>query len=308
MRRSVSAIAALLALAALAAFPAHAAEDTVRFDEVVARMRDTIDRTDHAAWRPAFEAMCQRHGLDPNSAELFRDFVRLQSVFEATRDGGMWRVRWAVTNREPTSKAIWQSWQKETPPLQGAPSVTAECDEISALTAFLATKLEVRGVGLFWPTWNHTIAAWEPRPLLASAKDPARRKKPRILLPTTQVFQGCDDALDHTTFDPSHQGAVFEYTLLDVRPGTRMASSLATFLVEQLEAYNGASLDLLALLRLHRGKLLRSSVGDCADQRSRLAASISITAANERALTRYFAMELARSAGNAREMLAELAR
>jgi len=193
-------------------------------------------------------AFWRAHGLETTPARQ-RDHARVRTLFELTRDGGPWRVRWAITNEEPTAKKIWSAWRARPPAsFSAAASVTAECDEISALFAGLATRLGVRGVGLFWPTSNHTIAAWEAAPGV------------RILVPTTQIFAACDDTFDRAPFSPKVQKTVFELSARDIPDATPVPRALALFLLQQVDAYAGASLDVLEAIRLHRALALGSSV------------------------------------------------
>jgi hypothetical protein len=306
MRRR-HALVAFVALAVVASTSRGAkaadAEGTRTFAAVLRDLQTTIDGADATALRPSFDAMCQRHGLDRSSAALFRDWVRIASVFEATRDAGWWRLRWAITNQEPSSKLIWQAWQRAAPglsqtPFALAPSATAECDEISSLTAFFATKLGVARVGLFWPTSNHTIAVWEPSPGV------------RVLLPTTQIFLGCDETIDTVAFDARRQRTIFPYGFDDVRASTELPASLARFLVGQTAAYVGASPVVLAALRLHRGKRLRTSTGSCGVPEAKARSmGATVTAADRRAIAHYYATELGRPApADATDALVALSR
>src|SRR5581483_9911458 len=121
------------------------------------------------ARRADFDAFAARHELEPTDA-LRRDYVRAELLFEATRDGGFWRTRWAITNHDATASLVWSSWRAKPGAI-----ATGECDELSALFASLARGVGVRNIGLFWPTWNHTIAAWNVTP------------KTRVLIPTSQI-------------------------------------------------------------------------------------------------------------------------
>ncbi len=304
-RRDLLACVALAVVASWAPTARAAAADagggTRTFAAVLRDLQATIDNADSVPLRPSFEAMCKRHGLDASSASLFRDWVRIAMVFEATRDAGWWRIRWAITNQEPSSKLIWQAWLRAAPslaqtPFAVAPSATAECDEISALTAFLATKLGVAHVGLFWPTSNHTIAVWEPSP------------GARVLLPTTQIFLGCDETIDTVAFDARRQRTIFPYGFDDVRASAELPIALADFLVRQATAYAGASPAVLAALRLHRGKRMRTSTGSCGVSEA-IARTLgaTVSAADRRAIAHYYATELGRVApANAPDALVAL--
>ncbi len=244
------------------------------------------------------KAFWEKHHLDATPARA-RDYVVMRTLFELARDGGPFRVRWAVTNREPTAKDIWKAWAAAPPAIRSeAASAVAECDELSALHAGLARRLGVRNVGLFWPTWNHTITAWEPAPNL------------RVLVPTSQIFQACDATFDATTFDPSVQKTVFEISAVDVPDAFVVPPKLEAFLLGQVTHYAGASLDVLAALRVHRAIRHGSSVpSSCASDATSTAAAIrsrSLSAEDTRALLRYGTTELGLASPSAADVLARL--
>ncbi len=222
---------------------------------------------DTSALEGTFESFAARHELDPETPGLREDFMRLWVAFEATRDGGWWRLRWDITDQEPSSTKIWKEWRRSPPQSAfAAPSTVAECDEITALFSVTARRLGVRGVGLFYPTWNHVIAGWTPAAV-------GERSGARVvLIPTTQIFQGCEATFDQTSFAAPKR--VHEYPRYDVRDSTEIPGELAEFLLEQVRAYGEASPTLLALIRAKRAALLRSSLGNCDDYRKRLAAEL----------------------------------
>src|SRR5436190_11839587 len=90
----------------------------------------------------------------------YSDYAVARLAFEATRDAGFWNLHWVITNRPPNSDNIWHQWKSVIAPSALSPTASAECDELSALFAFLAARAGIRGVGLLWPTENHTVAAW----------------------------------------------------------------------------------------------------------------------------------------------------
>jgi hypothetical protein len=242
---------------------------------------------DTSALEGAFEAFAARHALDPETPGLRQDFTRLWVAFEATRDGGWWRLRWDITDQEPSSSKIWKHWRRSPPQSDfAAPSAVAECDEITALFSVAARRLGVRGVGLHYPTWNHVIAGWTPAGL-------AQRGGARVvLIPTTQIFQGCESTFDQTSFAVPKQ--VYEYPRYDVHDGTEIPAGLAAFLLEQVRAYGEASPTLLALIRAKRAALLRSSLGNCDDYRKKLVAELAggLGCADRRALQHLATEEL----------------
>lgn len=220
-----------------------------------------IDALDGAALEPELVAFGERHGLDPEAPGLRQEFRRLWTAFEATRDGGWWKLRWQITDQEPTSLQIWKAWRR-TPPRVGFGEVSAvaECDEITALFSVTARRLDVRGVGLFYPTWNHVIAGWMPSALAGT--------KRVVLVPTTQIFQQCASTFDQTSFRVPKQ--VYEFPRYDVRDSTELSAELAGFLLDQVRAYGEATPALLALIRAKRAELMRSSIADCGSYRQEL--------------------------------------
>lgn len=248
------------------------------------RLRARVDACATEARRPDAKRFCAEHGLDCTE-ERVRDYTRLRTLFELTRDGGPFRLRWAVTDREPTARHVWKAWSTSPPEVQsGRASATAECDELSAVLAGLARRLGVRRVGLFWPTWNHTIAAWDAAPGV------------RVLLPTSQIFLGCDATFDRTAFSPATQRTVYEMSPGDVPDGFLLPHALATFLLDQVAHYGGASLEVLGLLRTDRAIRLGSSVpascGDDARAAARALRARPLDAGDRRALERYGRTEL----------------
>ncbi|WP_437603204.1 hypothetical protein WMF28_16465 [Sorangium sp. So ce590] len=291
--RHLLALALAAALAAPAA-PAHAETctsterkalpDALPMRDFAMRLGARIDACATEARRPDAERFCAEHRIECSAARV-RDFVRVRTLFEMTRDGGPFRLRWSITDRDPTARHIWAAW-RQAPPLASsdAPSATAECDELSALFAGLARRLDVRGVGLFWPTSNHTIAAWDVTPAV------------RVLVPTSQIFLGCDATFDQTTFLPSKQRVVYELRATDVPDAVPVPRALATFLLDQIEHYAGASLDMLAMLRTHRALRFDSSLpAACGAYAAAAAKSLRarpLSPPDRRALMRYGSTEL----------------
>jgi hypothetical protein len=265
-------------------------------------LSEQLERLDTSALRPSYEQFVAHHGVDAQAPELWREFARLWVAFEATRDGGWWRLRWQVTDQEPTSTVIWKAWFRNPPEVGFASASTvAECDEITSLFAITARHLGVRGVGLFYPTWNHVIAGWSPRPFATPGV------KDVVLIPTTQIFQDCDSTFDRTSFRPPRQ--VYEFPKIDIKDNVEMPRPLAVFLLEQVRAYAEASPELLALIRTKRGELLQSSLGDCKGYRRDLAKQLAprLSCADRRALRHLAERELAQGVMSTDEMLAYLA-
>lgn len=167
-------------------------------------------------------------------------FSRVRLAFEATRDGGLWGIRWAITDQMPWSDRIWEQWRKLD--LQALPddgvTATAECDELSALFAVIARDLGVQGfVGLHWPYWNHTVAVWQ----LPGAEP----RTTRIVVPTSQVFLSREATLG--TRELPAQRVVFPYVRKDLKPDSALPGELARFLIGRLRAFGAkASVELQA--------------------------------------------------------------
>lgn len=68
--------------------------------------------------------------------------------------------------------------------------------------AFLAGSAGIRGVGLFWPYLNHTVAVWELHP--------AERSAIRMVVPTSQIFLDVSDSLDTRRFNAWSQKSIYE--------------------------------------------------------------------------------------------------
>jgi hypothetical protein len=280
--------------------PAAAADAPIAMRDFAGQLGARIDACATAARSADASSFCARHAL-VCTPQRERDYVTMRTLFELARDGGPWRLRWAITNRDPTAKHIWAAWQAAPPALASkAASATAECDELSALYAGLSRRLGVRGVGLFWPTSNHTIAAWEAAPGV------------RVLVPTSQIFLSCDATFDDTAFSPTKQRKVFEFPARDVPDRFMLPAGLTTFLLDQVTHYAGASLEILGALRLHRAIALGSSVpascGGGAAGHARGAEARGLTGGDRRALLRYAATELGLTTSSAEEVLAQIAR
>jgi len=207
--------------------PALPAGERVTLDELVAALESiAIATQDEPAVRADFDALREQYEL-PDDPALYRDYVRVKIVFESARDGGLWQLRWRITNREPRSDAIWSQWaaQRDWDGADTSVSATAECDELSALFAFLVRRLGVENVGLFWPTWNHTVAVWT---VTNAVGEPVR-----IVVPTSQIFLGPDATLGTREFDPRKQKTIYEYRRRDAKPELALPAALARFFVER---------------------------------------------------------------------------
>jgi hypothetical protein len=185
----------------------------------------------------SYRALLAEYALTPDDVSI-ESYSRVRLVFEATRDGGLWGVKWKVTDRMPWSDAVWEQWRNVD---FGAPepevTAFAECDELSALFALLARDLGIEGfVGLHWPAWNHTVAVWELR-RGETARDPGERV--RVMVPTSQVWLSREATLGSREFKTGR--AVFPYARKDMKEQSELPIALARFLVARLERYGALS-------------------------------------------------------------------
>lgn len=197
--------------------------------------------------RLAFQAFLSTHELSPASVS-YSDFVLIRMMFEATRDAGLWNLHWAITDQPPNSDRIWKQWKSVHRPSVVAPTATAECDELSALYAFLVERAGARSVGLLWPYPNHTVAVWMVHP--------AKSQLIRVVVPTTQIFLERSDYFDTPKFNPWHQKNIYEYTRRDVPDSFELPKQLFEFFLAQIDKYAGASDSTLQQLRYLREAVL----------------------------------------------------
>lgn len=185
----------------------------------------------------------------------------MRLLFEATRDAGFWNLHWSITDQPPNSDRIWLQWRsiKRTSPL--TPTATAECDELSALYAFLVERSGVRSVGLFWPFPNHTVAVW--------VVQPATGPIIRVVVPTSQIFLEETDFFDTKKFNPWRQKTIYEYTRRDVPDSTELPKPLFDFFLQQVDKYGGATdLTLQQLRYLREGVFLGNWTAEDASRRA----------------------------------------
>jgi hypothetical protein len=128
--------------------------------------------------KSGFQSFTSKFALQPGTVS-YSDYAVARLVFEATRDAGFWNLHWVITNLPPNSDNIWRQWKTVVAPSALSPTAAAECDELSALFAFLSARSGIRGVGLLWPIANHTVAAWVLRQPAGAI---------RVVIPTTQIF------------------------------------------------------------------------------------------------------------------------
>ena len=166
----------------------------------------------------------------------YSDYVVARLLFEATRDAGFWNLHWLITDLPPNSDNIWRQWKTVHAPSLLTPTAIAECDELSALYAFLVERAGVRNVGLLWPTANHTVAVWT-LPQTAGAV--------RVVIPTTQIFLDESDYWGTRKFDPWHQKVIYEYTRHDVPDSFEIPQPLFNFFLQQADKSSRALRTLL---------------------------------------------------------------
>jgi len=200
--------------------------------------------------RLGFQAFTTAHGLAAESIR-YSDYVIVRLLFEATRDAGSWNLHWAITDQPPNSDRIWQQWKGVTRPSALESTATAECDELSALYAFLVERAGVKSVGLFWPAPNHTVAVWVVRPATGPVV--------RVVVPTSQIFLDETDRFDTKKFNPWRQKTIYEYTRRDVPDSYELPKPLFDYFMQQMDKYGCASDGTLQQLRyLREGVFLRT--------------------------------------------------
>lgn len=209
--------------------PAFVGKSVTVAQLLVALEQEALALEERSDVRVDYHAFLEQFSL-PDGEQLFHDYVRVKLIFEATREGGLWDLRWDITNEQPNSEKIWARWaQHETASERGAaPSATAECDELSALFAYFAYRLGVRNLGLMWPTGNHVIAVWtihreDKRPL-------------RVNVPTSQVWLDDEDGLGTDSFNPYKQKTIYEYRRRDVSLEFELPTPFANFMIEQVRS------------------------------------------------------------------------
>jgi hypothetical protein len=232
-------------LAAPPAAPPPPAQATLA--DLVSGFRDRAKLLESTSgMRLGFQSLTTAFRLPPDAVR-YADFVIVRLLFEATRDAGLWNLHWTITDREPNSDNIWRQWQAVQKPSFTTPTAAAECDELSALYAFLARSLGIKGVGLLWPTSNHTVAAWEIHPPSGPAV--------RIVVPTTQIFLTETDLFATKKFDPWRQRSIYEYTRRDALSALKLSRPLVGFFLGQAERYGGATDTTLQQLRYLRASV-----------------------------------------------------
>ena len=174
-----------------------------------------------------YRTFLAQHGLD-EAAAPYDQYAIVRVVFEATRDGGLWGLVWDITNREGHSDRIWKQWQKAAVPEPGEWGVTAvaECDELSALFAFLVRRLGVKHAGFLDGGPNHIVAHW--------TLHQGRKRETRVVVPTSQIYLSRTATLGTDEINPYKIRVVWDYWRRDVKPTHTIPAPLARYFVEQL--------------------------------------------------------------------------
>lgn len=238
-----------------------------------------------AGMQRGFQSLISAHKLSAEKVN-YSDYVLIRLLFEATRDAGFWNLHWTITNLEPNSDAIWKQWRVIKTLSVLTPTASAECDEISALYAFLTRRAGVKGIGLFWPASNHTVAVWTIR--VASGSDI------RVVVPTTQIFLTATDMFDTKTFDPWRQKSIYDYTRHDVPDSIELPKPLLDFFLVQIDKYGGASDATLQEIRYLRDAVLQNTwtSEQAAREADRKRLTLGDGLAEDIAAFRYFAKDM----------------
>lgn len=236
-----AAIAAGPAVAQPVAIPPTAGTDVAHLVNVLREKAKALEKS--TGMRLSFQAFTTARKIAPESVN-YGDYVVVRLLYEATRDAGFWNLHWTITDREPNSDNIWHQWRRVTAPSSLVPTASAECDELSALYAFLAGRAGIKGVGLFWPFSNHTVAVWVLRPTESPVV--------RVVVPTSQIFLDSTDTLDTRKFNAWSQKTIYEYRRRDVVDSFDLPKPLAAFFLSQMDKYARASDSTLQQLRYLR--------------------------------------------------------
>jgi hypothetical protein len=265
--------------------PATASTKTTVADLRVALGAKAKELENSSGMRQGFQSFLAAHHLAAESLR-YSDYVLVRLYYEATRDAGLWNLRWAVTDKPPNSDNIWRQWQGVSRPSASLPTATAECDELSALFAFMAERSGVKSVGLFWPYANHTVAVWIVHPTNGPAL--------RVVVPTTQIFLEPTDYFDTAKFNPWKQKTIYEYTRRDVPDTFVLQPKLFEFFVQKVQKYAGASDTTLQQLRYLREAVLQrvSSPQQAAQAALNMRAKLSKLSPDDRAAFDQFVRDM----------------
>jgi len=218
---------------------------------LIEQLHDSAKKLENSSgMRSSFDSFTSAYKISRQSIS-YSDFVIVRLLYEATRDAGFWNMHWTITNMPPNSDQVWRQWKAVQNVSPQAPTASAECDELSALYAFLVERAGVRTVGLFWPYPNHTVAVWVLRP--------AGGPEVRVVVPTSQVFLTVNDSFATRKFNPWHQKTIFEYKRRDAPYNFQLPKPLFNFFLQQIDKYAGASDSTLQQIRyLREGVFLKA--------------------------------------------------
>lgn len=259
---------------------------SMQLSQVLSALREKSKSLESSSgMRHGFQSFTAAHKL-PSESIRYSDYVLVRLLFEATRDAGFWNMHWNITDQPPNSDRIWRQWKGVANPSFRAPTAIAECDELSALFAFLLERAGVKNVGLFWPYANHTVAVW--------TLHPAGLPAIRVVVPTSQIFLTETDTFDTKKFDPWRQKTIYEYTRRDVADSFELPKPLGDFFLQQVDKYGGATESTLQQLRYLRDAVFVGSLRpeQAAREALRLRGSLPALPAEDSAAFQYFASDM----------------
>jgi hypothetical protein len=259
---------------------------TIQLSQVLSALREKSKALESTpGMRHGFESFTAAHNL-PSESIRYSEYVLVRLLFEATRDAGFWNMHWNITDQPPNSDRIWRQWKGVANPSFRAPTAIAECDELSALFAFLVERAGVKNVGLFWPYANHTVAVW--------TLHPAGRPAIRVVVPTSQIFLTETDTFDTQKFDPWRQKTIYEYTRRDVADSFELPKPLGDFFLQQVDKYGGATESTLQQVRYLRDAVFVGSLSSeqAAREALRLRSSLPSLPAEDSTAFQYFASDM----------------
>jgi hypothetical protein len=227
-----------------------ASDSETTLARLIEQLHDKAKKLENSSgMRTSFESFTSAYKISPQTIS-YSDFVMVRLLYEATRDAGFWNMHWTITNMPPNSDQVWRQWKAVQSASPQTPTASAECDELSALYAFLVERTGVRTVGLFWPYSNHTVAVW--------VLHPAGDAEVRVVVPTSQVFLRVSDSFATKKFNPWHQKTIYEYKRRDVPDNFQLPKPLFDFFLQQIDKYAGASDSTLQQIRyLREGVFLK---------------------------------------------------
>ena len=247
---------ASFSLLVLLAVPAFAQTDVAHLAKAIHVKARALENS--SGMRSSFQSFTAAYRLRPEAVN-YSDYVLARLIYESARDAGFWNLHWTITNQEPNSDQIWKQWKSGPTPSYLKPTASAECDELSALYAFLMRRVGIREVGLLWPYPNHTVAVWVITP-----KD---HVPVRVVVPTSQIFLDVTDSFATRKFDPWRQKSIHEYVRRDVPDTFVLPGPLFDFFLAQIDKYGGASDSTLQQIRyLREGVFLKYWTPEAAAQ------------------------------------------